>query len=134
MAELGLEPIGLIPLCVLIQHINCKNDVTVDIALVDYFSLKDLELVATFGSSLFSKMAEQFLASLSSSWDRESHCMGQDQQSQPPAKGTPCSQSSCRRHFPKQVLPSSLVQRLTNRQAALQTERKMEKAVCITRT
>lgn len=71
--RVGLELIGLIPMCILIQHIMCKKKVTAGFALLDCFSLKSLELVVTFGSSLFSTVAEQFLASLSSSWHRESH-------------------------------------------------------------
>lgn len=69
MAELGLEPICVCPYP---TH-PCKEDAAVGTALIDCFSLKPLELVGTFGSSLFSKVAEWFLASLSCLWDRESH-------------------------------------------------------------
>lgn len=78
--RVGLEPIGLILMYILILHITCKKEVTEGFALLDCFSLKFLELVVTFGSSLFSIVAEQFLASLSSLWDRESHQMCQNQQ------------------------------------------------------
>ena len=65
MAELELEPIWLNAyMCVLIQHSTYKEDTTVGSALIDCFSLMALELVGTFGSSVFSKVAEWFLASL----------------------------------------------------------------------
>lgn len=96
------------------------------ISLIDCFSLQFPEVVGTFETSLFSQVAEWVSVALFLGTEKATECARISRESASPSRRRPHSQISCRRCFPKQVLPSSWVQRLNNPQAALQTEKKNE--------